>query len=197
MKRSRGINMNTFKLDPADILVNVNHRHDPFSSVKRWMAGPYEHVFMYMGELIIEIPMLFESAGRGVVLQSLSNRYGEEVVVMRLKSEHDRRRIPYVLDEAIKLASDPQSFYDYLCIPLHIIPRLLHEKFGIPIPLKYHQNEEQVCSEAVFEVFDRAKLPDILRFRTRVPLPGDFVTGSSLLEKVWRGTLSEDLISLE
>ncbi|GAI47895.1 unnamed protein product, partial [marine sediment metagenome] len=138
-----------FKLEPVDILININKGKDPFSVVKRGALGnPYEHVLMYMGRLGIErggyissygltVPMLFESNGRGVVLQSLSNRYGQEVVVMRLKSEHDRRRAPHVLDEAIKLASDTQAYYDYLCIVKYAIPRLICEKLGIPMPLKY------------------------------------------------------------
>ncbi|GAI42800.1 unnamed protein product, partial [marine sediment metagenome] len=79
--------MNTFKLEPGDILVNINDRSDPFSLVKRWAVGPYEHVFLYMGGLgllraqhqVIRVPMLFESNGRGVTLRSLSSRYGEKV----------------------------------------------------------------------------------------------------------------------
>ncbi|MBA7507353.1 hypothetical protein ES706_06072 [subsurface metagenome] len=194
--------MNNFKLEPADILVNVNERNDPYSVVKRWAAGPYDHVFIYMGRLglsregysssyLLNVPMLFESAGRGVVLQSLSNRYGEEVVVMRLKSEHDRKRVPYVLDEAIKLASDPQAHYDYLCIVKYILPRLICEKLGLPMPLEYHRDPWHVCSEGVFEVFYRAGLVDILYCDCVPPLPGDFVTDSWLLREVWRGELSE------
>ena len=141
--------------------------------------------------------MLFESIGRGVVLRSLSERYSEKVVVMRLKSEHDRRRIPQVLVGAIELASAPESYYDYLCIVRFALPRLICEKLRLPMPLKYARNPAMICSEACAEVFDRAKLPDILRFRTRVPLPGDFVTDSPLLGEVWRGTLSEELVSLE
>jgi len=34
--------VNNFKLEPGDILVNVNDRNDPFSRVKRWLAGSYE-----------------------------------------------------------------------------------------------------------------------------------------------------------
>jgi len=105
----------SFKLAPGDILVNVNDRSDPFSVIKRWAVGPYEHVFMYMGKVgilvsrrqpkILPFPFLFETNGPGVVLQSLSNRYGQKEVVLRLIAEHDRRRIPRVLEEAIKLAS--------------------------------------------------------------------------------------------
>ncbi len=193
--------MNNFKLEPADILVNVNDRNDPFSVIKRWVVGPYEHVFMYMGQVgilvsrrqprILRFPMLFESNGRGVVIQAVSNRYGQKVVVMRLISERDKKKIPRVLDEAIKLASDAQSYYDYLCIIRFVLPRLICEKLGLPMPLAWHRDPWHVCSEAVFEVFYRAGL-EILR-RDVVPLPGDFVTDSLLLE-VWRGTLSEELV---
>jgi len=188
-----------FKLQPCDVLVNINDRTDCFSRAKRWAVGPYDHVFLYMGQLglyatrrqprLLKVPMLFESNGRGVCLRQLLEWYGAQVAVMRLISEHDRRRIPHVLRAAIELASDEQAYYDYLCIPLHIIPRILHEKFGMPIPVKYHRNEQQVCSEAVYEVFYRAGLIEVLP-QGVVPLPGDFVTDSLQLEEVWRGSLS-------
>ncbi|GAI59343.1 unnamed protein product [marine sediment metagenome] len=195
--------MNNFKLEPADILVTVNRRNDPFSKVKRWVAGPYDHVFLYMGKLaiqgigftsphLISVPMLFESAGRGVAIQSLSNRYRQEVVVMRLKAEADIKRIPRVLREAIKLASEPSAYYDYLCLVSFAIPRLICEKLGLPLPLKYQRNPAMICSEACAEVFIRGGLE--LLYLEDVPLPGDFVTDSLLLEKVWAGRLSEELV---
>ncbi len=194
--------MNNLKLEPGDILVNVNRRNDPFSKVKRWLAGPHEHVFFYMGQLgllvnlsqrrILRFAMLFESYGRGACLRSLSERYGQEVVVMRLKAEADRKRIPRVLEEAIKLASDNQAYYDYLCIVRFAIPRLICEKLGLPMPLKYHRDPWHICSEAVNEVFIQGGLE--LLYLEDVPLPGDFVTDSLLLEKVWAGRLSEELV---
>ena len=194
--------MNNFKLEPGDILVNVNRRNDPFSKVKRWLAGPHEHVFFYMGQLgllvnlsqrrILRFAMLFESYGRGACLRSLSERYGQEVVVMRLKAEADRKRIPRVLEEAIKLASDNQAYYDYLCIVRFAIPRLICEKLGLPMPLKYHRDPWHICSEAVAEVFIRGGL-DLL-YLEDVPLPGDFVTESLLVNEVWAGSLSEELV---
>ena len=192
--------MNNFHLNPSDILVNVNNRNDPFSKVKRWLVGPYEHVFVYLGAIDfapldkppLRVPILFESSGRGVVLQSLSNRYGQEVVVLRLKAEADRKRIPRVLEEAIKLASDPQSYYDYLCIVRFVLPRLIFEKLGLPMPLKYQKDPWHICSEAVSEVFIRGGL-DLL-YLEDVPLPSDFVTDSLFLEKVWAGSLSEELV---
>ncbi|MBA7686510.1 hypothetical protein ES703_94960 [subsurface metagenome] len=198
--------MNTFKLESGDILVNINDRNDPFSIVKRWAVGPYEHVFLYMGELglfstraqrqIIRVPMLFESNGRGVTLRSLSSRYGEKVVVMRLKAEHDKRRIPRVLIEAIELASSFQSYYDYFGIVRWVLPRIIREKLHLPVALSWQRDAWQICSEAVFEVFYRARLVDILPHNV-VPLPGDFATDSLLLKEGWRGTLSEDLITLQ
>jgi len=195
-----------FKLESADILVNVNERRDPISSIKRWAVGPYDHVFMYMGRLglsrsgysssyIMSVPMLFESNGRGVVLQSLSNRYDQQVVVMRLRTYFDKENIPNVLDQAVSLASDSQSYYDYLCIIRFVLPRLIFNKLGLPMPLSWHRDNQQICSEACYEVFYRAEMIEILLPWCVPPLPGDFVTDSVLLEKVWGpGKLSEDLI---
>lgn len=190
--------MQGLKLEPADILININKGRDLFSVVKRWALGnPYEHAFMYMGELMIAmgmarfVPMLFESNGRGAVLQSLSNCYGQEVVIMRLKSEYDRRRIPHVLDEAIKLASDTKAYYDFLCVVKYAIPRLICEKLGIPMPLKYQRNPLMICSEACAEVFWRAGIAVVPK--GIIPLPSDFVE-SDLLEEAGRVTLSEEVV---
>jgi len=197
--------MKEFKLKAGDVLVNINDQDDCLSRIKRWGIGPYSHVFLFLGELglytftrqqvkVLRVPMIFESYDRGASLRQLSDRYGQKVAVMRLKSEHDWRRIPYVLLAAIDLASDPQAHYDFMCIPLNIIPRVFHEKFGMPVPVKYHRNEQQVCSEAVNEVFIRGKLPDILGPLCTPPLPGDFVVDSPLLEEVGRVTLSAEVI---
>jgi len=74
----------------------------------------------------------------------------------------------------------------------YILPRLICEKLGLPVPLKWHRDPSHVCSEAVYEVFYRAHMVDILP-RTPVPMPGDFVT-SLLLEEVHRGKLSEEWV---
>jgi len=186
------------KLQPGDVLVSANYGGDPFSEIRKWFIGPYHHVFMYMGKVLpfsgsensVRVaPMLFESSGRGVVLQSLSNRYGQEVVVVRLVPEL-RYRIREILEEALRLASDPKAYYDYLCIIRYVLPRAILEKLHLPIPLSWQRDSSQICSEAIFEVFARADvpvLPDDI-----VPMPGDFVTSSNLLEEVYVGTLSED-----
>lgn len=194
--------MNSFRLEAADILVNIEIGKNPLARIKRWALGsPYSHVFMYMGQMallvdnvILRHPMLFESSGRGVVIQSLSNRYGQKVVVMRLKSEFDRKRIPGVLYGAIMLASDAQSYYDYLCIIRFVLPRIIFKKLRLPMPLSWHRDERQICSEAIYEVIYRAGLRDILLPYCTPPLPGDFVTDSPLLEEVGVVSLSEELL---
>ena len=76
--------MNDFKLEPGDVLVNVNHRKDPISTIKRWaMSSPYDHVFMYIGRVglylnrgeprILRVPMLYESDGDGEVCFTQAN----------------------------------------------------------------------------------------------------------------------------
>ena len=194
--------MNNFHLQPSDILVNVNDRKDVFSRVKRWaISSPYEHCFMYLGKvriivdpkqnMTLRFPLLFESNGRGVVIQALSNRYGQEVVVLRLKSEY-QGKIPRVLREAVTLASDERSYYDYFGIVKFVLPRLICEKLRLPLPLKYYRNLAMVCSEACAEVFWRAKLVDIVP-KGIVPLPSSFVE-SNLLTKAWEGELSLGLV---
>jgi len=183
-----------FKLQPIDFLVNVNRGQDPASVIKRWAVGEYSHVFAYLPlyipvrGLLLQHPFLYESSGRGVVIASLSNRYGQEVVVMRLKPEF-RDKIGVIVAEAIKLASSPQAYYDYFCIPLNIVPRVFHDKFGMPLAVKYDRNEQMVCSEACAEPCWRAKVPVLPK--NVVPLPGDFVELSGILDEVNRGILSE------
>jgi len=192
----------SFKLEAVDVCVNINNRQDPLSSFKRWaMGSPYEHVFVNLGPMTLllattlyVVPMLFESDGNGVIIEPLARRYRQMVVVMRLKSEYDRRRRWQVIEEAIKLAQDPQAQYDYRCISQYVLPRLLCQKLGLPIPLKYHRDRMMICSEAAFEVFYRAKVVDILRANCVPPMPGDFVTDSPLLEEVHRGILTEDWV---
>ncbi|GAJ10230.1 unnamed protein product, partial [marine sediment metagenome] len=87
-----------------------------------------------------------------------------------------------------------QAYYDYMCLVKYILPRLICEKLGLPMPLKYHRDPWHVCSEAIFEVFYRAKLVNILRPYCVPPLPGDFVTDSLLLEEVNRGKLSPEWV---
>ena len=195
--------MNEFTLQSGDFLVNYNDGKDPMSVVKRWAIGPYSHVYFYLGQMgfffdrrqgrIMRFPMIFESNGRGCCLRLLSERYGEEVVVMRLRTAYGKRRIPHIITEALILASDEDASYDYWCITRWILPRIICEKLRLPVPLKYHRDPKQVCSEALREVCYRGGLVKILPADI-VPLPGDFVTSSPLLGLVGEGTLDPEWI---
>lgn len=197
--------MTKFELEPADIVLTINTGEDSFSRVKRWAIGPVDHVYMYMGRLgllksgysgeILNVPMIFESNGRGAVLGSLTNRYGEQVVVIRIWESWKMEK-GLLLNEAIKLAGDPQAYYDYLCIGRSLIPRIIYEKLGVPLwlipePLRYQRDPWQICSEAILEISIRAGIP-LLRDDI-VPLPGDFFS-SPILRPVWSGELSEELV---
>ncbi|GAH70976.1 unnamed protein product, partial [marine sediment metagenome] len=63
------------------------------------------------------------------------------------------------------------------------------EKLHLRILLKYQRDERMICSEAVLEVFLRAKVPVLPK--DVVPLPGSFVE-SDLLIEVGQGVLSQD-----
>jgi len=190
-------------MQPGDVVVTIISGNSLWDKIRRACVGKYSHCFLYMGVMRLgatkyracagKIPMIFESTGCGVCLRLLSERYGQEVLVMRLSKY--RRRIPRLLREAIKLASDEKSYYDYFCIAKYIIPRIIWEKLHLPLdkmPLSWHRDPRQICSEALLEIHLRAMIPvlpdDIL------PLPGDFVTDSDLLKKEECGKLSEEWI---
>jgi len=199
-----GEELSNLKLRAGDIIVNINTGRDPWSVIRRWGLGsPYTHCFMYMGVLRFgatryracagRLPMIFESMGRGVSLRMLSDRYGQEVLVIRLTKY--KRRISQVLREAIKLASDEKSYYDYFCVVKYIIPRIIWEKLHLPLgkmPLSWHRDSRQICSEALLEICLRAGVP-VLPDGV-APLPGDFVTDSGLLVEVGTGRLSEEWV---
>jgi len=112
---------------------------------------------------------------------------------MRLKFAASRRRIPYIITEALQLASDLQSHYDYYCIIKFVLPRIILEKLHLPIPLAWHRDERQICSEAVYEACFRGGIEGILPPEI-VPLPGDFVTDSSLLKREGCVILSPEVV---
>jgi len=110
-----------------------------------------------------DVHMLFESNGRGVVLQSLNTRYGENVCVLRLKHDFNDKK-KSVFNEAIALASDPQATYDYWAVVKYIIPQAILRKLHLDkfIPVGWERDIRHICSEAVFEVFVRGGIKNLL-----------------------------------
>ncbi len=195
--------MLTFKLQPGDVLLTIDQSKAPYHVLKRWALGsPYVHVYVYLGNvglivhhaLSASVPMLFQSDGEGVEIEMLAPRYGEAVTVLRLWLEY-RNKISKLVEEAAKLAADPQAHYDYACIVKYVLPRLLAVKLGLPTPLCWHQNPLYQCAEAVYQIFTRAGLAGVLDNipQGEVPLPGDFLW-SPLLQIKWTGTLTEVLV---
>jgi hypothetical protein len=177
------------QLEPCDVLIDVNDRKDPFSVIRRWVSGPYDHAALYLGRFS-DAPLLYESDGKGLHILSITVRYGKRVVLLRPKILESERIT--IIDAALEIASDPKSYFDYFCIVTSVIPRLLVEKFCLPLPLKYHRNNLMICSEAVAETFWRNEL-DIIP-KDIVPLPADFLD-SPILDYVGEGILGKDIVS--
>lgn len=176
-----------FRLEMGDILVYVDEGTGFTSSVSRWAIGRYNHVSMYLGEAMGGVPFIYESNGRGVSIVSLQYQTGRLVTVLRPEIE-----MQTTSSEAIKIASDPKSYYDYFAYVHNCLPRVLKEKFPwLPIPSQYHRDDAMICSEAVAEAFWRAGI-DILP-QDVIPLPGDFVK-SLILDPVYEGRLLEDIL---
>jgi len=182
------------KLEPVDILVDVNEKKDLYSQVERWALGnPYIHVRMFYGKPYPSMPPLFYESipTRGVTFTNVYDSLGQMVVVMRLRPEYDSFK-QLILHNALEIATDPQSKYDFECVPGYILLRLICGKLGIPLPLRYHRNEFMVCSEACAEPFWRSGL-EVLS-QDVVPLPGDFVCALVYFQYIATGPIAEDWV---
>jgi hypothetical protein len=128
-------------------------------------------------------PVFYESVGRGVIFTDVRHSFDQKVVVMGIDPDildFDLNNLRgQILQNAWDIATDAQSKYDYLSIPGFVILRLICEKLGIPLPLKYQRNGYMICSEAVAEPFWRASL-NVVPLDIE-PLPGDFVLKSKYL----------------
>jgi len=176
-----------FKLQSCDVLLFSQEGSGIKKIIGRWGVGKWGHVAM-VGNTD-NVPILFESTGRGAVIHSLESNRGRYVKVMRLNVN-----IIYkvLLSTALNIVADPHSYYDYYCIVRSRIPRVLKTKFPwLPIPLKYHRDAAMICSELVAEIFWRASI-NILP-KNIVPLPGDFEF-SQFLKPVAEGRLLVDIV---
>jgi hypothetical protein len=189
-----------FKLQSCDILLFAQEGNGIKEIIGRWGIGKWGHVAM-IGDPF-GVPMLFESTGKGAGMHSLESNRGRLIKVMRLDIDSLFREIgtqtiydyliKLMLETAINLISDPQSYYDYSCIIQSCVPRALKTKFPcLPIPLKYHRDAAMVCSEFVAEIFWRVGI--CVLSQDVVPLPGDFET-SSFLKPVAEGRLLVDIV---
>jgi len=183
---------------PCDVFVYVDEGTGFTSKVSRWAIGRYNHVSMYFGKILTNTPFIYESNGRGVSIVSLQHQTGRLVTVLRLTPQADAAfetsLIVKLLSTMINIASDPQSYYDYLSYVTNCLPRVLKEKIPwLPIPSQYHRDAAMICSEAVAEVFWRNEIDVLPQVpRTMIVLPGDFVK-SSLFDIKYEGRILEDI----
>jgi len=171
----------------GDVLVCVNNRNDLFSKIKRWAMGPYEHVESYIGNGLYGIPLLVESDNRGVVLQNIAHQDGRRVMVMRPIRNVRRKDL---VSQAVIIASDSKSDYDWTGGLKLAAFRVLREKFGIKRPLLrvYERDKKMICSEAIAELFWRSDIP-VLPDNV-VPIPADFAVDSDWLNYVGEGNMT-------
>jgi hypothetical protein len=181
------------KLEPVDVLVCINNEQDPYSRLMRLALGsPYTHVMMFYWTPLATMPPLFYEAipTKGATFTNAYDYIGRTVMVMRLREAYNDLFKPIILHNALEIAISSQTRYDFACVPGFILPRLISEKLGLPLPLKYHRDPFMVCSEAVAEPFWRANL-EVLP-RDVVPLPGDFTTAYYYFEYITIGNIAED-----
>jgi hypothetical protein len=155
---------------------------------------------MYLGKFF-NVPLVYESRGRGAMVASLLGQTSNPVAVMRsglpptslqVKGSTVLAGCLELRLTAFSIAADEKSFYDYFCIVYSCVPRVLKEKFPwLPLPVKYHRDIFMICSEAIAEVFWRNDIEIVPK--DMVPLPGDFAL-SPLLQYVGQGKLMEDIL---
>mgnify|MGYP001606919027 CR=1 FL=1 len=171
-------------MKPLDILVCINDRKDLFSKVKRWAMGRYEHVEMYLGVLDVpgtekDIPMLYETDNRGVVIQTVKHKQRRHVRVMRF-TVRSKQRTEELIQTAVDIASESSSYYDWKGLVKFAALRVLREKFGVYRPLlKYKRDRRMICSEAVAEVFWRNGM--LILPKNIIPVPADFANPTDKL----------------
>jgi hypothetical protein len=203
------------QLQTCDIILWINEKNDPMNRISRWGIGPYSHVAMYLGNYpiahggndspyvsIFNVPLVYESRGRGVYISSLAPQTGAMVAVMRVIAFYPAQ-MGGLLNTAFTIAADEKSFYDYLSIVHSVLPRVIAEKLPwLPLPVKYHRDIFMICSEAVAELWWRNNsliLPDDKEEADgtisagSIPLPGDFAK-SPMLKYMGKGKLMEDIL---
>lgn len=133
--------------------------------------------------IALEIPYITESIGRGRLLHSIEDRYGERCKVMRVKLEYYHPAvIQSVLARAVELSGQYSGWYGYDDIFRYVIPRILDNKFGWRLPMGWAPDSHPICSEHVEEIF-RSTFTQVLKIPAGwIPMPGDFVTRSFILE---------------
>ncbi len=167
-----------FDLKLGDIIVcRVGKNWGILRPFVSWLTGGFDHVMIYVGnQLLAEA-----RPKKGVSLVSVREHFGREILVLR---PQDEAVAEAAAREAIALASDPDTLYDFPAIIRFAIPKLILRKFRIRYKA-WHNDRFHICSELVWSAYNRAGFE--FRFGG-IPLPADFVDHPRL-RIVARGTL--------
>lgn len=133
----------------------------PFVS---WLTDGFDHIMIYVGD-----QLLAEARPKkGASLVSVREHFGRYIWVLR---PQDEAIAEAAAREAIALASDPDTLYDFPAIIRFAIPKLVLRKFGISYKA-WHNDQLHICSELVWSAYNRAGF----KFGFHgIPLPADFV----------------------
>lgn len=182
------------KLQPCDLLLYVTEGANWTSVLSRWLIGRYGHVSTYIGQAFENMPFIYQSEGRGALIDSLQEHTNRLVLVMRPDpAEVTQEQKDTVIAKAIEIVSDPQSYYDYVAIIKFCVPYILKKKFPwLPInPPEYKRDKYMICSEAAAEPWWRAGIAILPT--TVPPLPTDFVK-SPVLQIMGEGRIFQDVV---
>ena len=182
------------KLQTLDVLVNINPGKSAWDKVSRWAIGPYNHVSLYLGKWEFSIyenksvcflhsDLITESVGRGRLLHSLDDLYGQKVKVMRFKDAYlDAEYVRITLKKAINLSGKYDGWYGYDDIVRDIPARILNEKLGWRFPCRWVPDTRPICSEHVAEILTTPWMSILAELPAGwIPVPGDFVRYSPYL----------------
>lgn len=160
---------------PGDILL-LHGGDSPFDRLEKWaLSSPFVHCMIYWMETKRGLSLIIESVGKGVVIRPLLHYEGRKLRWLR---HRDSDAGPRAAKAAERIADRADSFYDYRAITRWVLPRLICQKLGLPMPLSWHRNRYFLCSELVAEAYLEAGYP--LVPDDTVPLPGDFAESPKL-----------------
>jgi hypothetical protein len=172
----------------GDVILHRLTGYGAFNSFAIWLLGSqWGHVSLFYDWTKRGLPLSIESIGRGVMIRSTLYYQGQWVKVLRWRGLNQQLVGLLVAKAAERLADNPDSWYDYVCVPRYLLPRLIWYKLtGDREGFGYKENNLFTCAELVAQAFDDAGYP-ILN-RTLPPIPSDFE--SNLLVTVGEGYLT-------
>lgn len=154
---------------PGDLILKRTEAKGWYRRLKVWLVGEYDHILIFNDWTKRGTPLQVESINRGVLMRSLADYYGKEVLVLR--HENYREAIAAAI-RAEDISNDPNAKYDYKGVVRFMLPRLIWFKLtGKLRGFGYRPNKTFICSELADAAYDCA----VSKSLGAEPLPGDFL----------------------